>query len=77
MSEYKGIEMHFCKSWAGWDEMETMSLQFQDVALLPHIAERVGRDHVDWMVVDGNTSTVEFGWDEDQTISFEFTVTLK
>ena len=73
MSKGKGLEYQFCESWEGWDEVDVLSIQFNDVTLRPEVSDLVGRNFVDCMTISGEDCTVSFWCDDD----FEMTLKIK
>jgi hypothetical protein len=71
----KGLEFQFCTDWKSWDEVDTFSLQFNDVTLRPEVAAIVGRDFVECMTVWGEDCKVTF-LDDDFEVSLKFTAQL-
>lgn len=72
----KGIEFQFCTDWKSWDEVDSFSLQFNDVTLRPEVAAIVGRDFADCMTIWGEAAKVTFWWDDETELTFEFTAQL-
>lgn len=75
----KGLEYQFCLNWESWDEIDTFSLQFNDVTLRPEVAAIVGRDFVECMTICGEDCKVTFwsgGEGEDFEVSFKFQAEL-
>ena len=74
----KGLEYQFCISWKSWDEVDTFSLQFNDVTLRPEVAAIVGRDFVECMTVNGEDTSVSFwcGGDEELEVTLKFKAEL-
>lgn len=75
MSEAKGIEYQFCSQWMEWDQLDTFTLIFMDVTLLPWVAKLTGFTQADSMVVNCDHNTVTFEADEVQ-MTYKMNVTL-
>lgn len=72
----KGLEFQFCTDWKGWDEVDTFSLQFNDVTLRPEVAAIVGRDFVDCMTIWGEDTKVTFWAGDDFEVTLQFKAEL-
>lgn len=72
----QGLEMQILDSWEGWDEVDIFILQFSGVVVKPEIQEKVGFD-VSFVVVDGNSSKVQFYGEGDEFKEFSLKVTVE